>query len=225
MLFFLFFYELTSTSFYSLHNDVIVLQCKCIIWNILHHHWEAMTYRSIHTKSFSSLLRFYSFGLPVSKRLTGHSSSSPSWLSPLRDLFLCWSSVSRRGITTDRNVLVPSWGQSTDASPVFTGFCGLILLDFRKSTVVLLLIVPAGSVRVEVATMRLFSEGCRSEESPFTSEVESISPSSVIFLWHFSGLRSTGFSAGGSETISEFVISGAEADGSSLGGNVLSTVK
>lgn len=85
--------------------------------------------------------------------------------------------------------------------------------------------MPAGSVRVEVATMTLFSEGCRSAESPFNSEVESILPSSVIFLWHFSGLRSMGFSAGGSETFSEFVTSGAEAGGSSLGGNMLSTVK
>lgn len=100
-----------------------------------------------------------------------------------------------------------------------------MLLDFRKSTAVLLLIVPAGSVRVEVATTTLFSEDCRSEESPFNSEVESILPSSAIFLWHFSWLRSTGFSAGGSEIFSEFVTSGADAVGSSLGGNVLSTVK
>lgn len=112
-----------------------------------------------------------------------------------------------------------------EASPVFTGFCGLILLDFRKSTAVLLLIVPAGSVRVDVATTTLFSVGCRSEESPLNSEVDSIFSSSAIFLWHFSGLRSIGFSAGGSNILSEFVINGAEADGSSLGGNVLSTVK
>lgn len=85
--------------------------------------------------------------------------------------------------------------------------------------------MPAGSVRVEVATTTLFSEGCKLEESPFKSEVESILPSSEIFLWHLSGLRSTGFSAGGSEIFSEFVIVGAEADGSSLGGNALSTVK
>lgn len=163
-----------------------------------------------------------SYRLPVSKRLTGHSSSA--WLSPLWALFL-WSSVSRRGITTDRNVLVPSWGQSTEVSPTFTGFCGLTLLDFLKSTAVLLLIVPAGSVRVDVATTTLFSEGCRSEESPFNSEVESILPSSAIFLWHFSGLRSTGFSAGGSEIFAGFVTSGAEAVGSSLGGNVLSVKK
>lgn len=85
--------------------------------------------------------------------------------------------------------------------------------------------MPAGSVRVDVATTMLFSEGCRSEESPFNSEVESMLPSSMIFLWHFSGLRSIGFSAGGSKIFSEFVISGAEADGSSLGGNVSSTAR
>lgn len=128
-------------------------------------------------------------------------------------------------MTTDRNVLVPNWGQSTDACPVFAGFCGLTLLDFRKSTAVRLLTVPAGSVSVEVATTMLFSEGRKSGVSPFSSEVACILPSNLTFLGHLSGLSSMGFSAGGSEGLSKCVTSGTETEGSSLGGNDLSTVK
>ncbi len=161
--------------------------------------------------------------LPVSKRLIGHSSSSP-WLSPLvlRVLFLCWSRVSRRGMTTDRNVLVPSWGQLIEDSLLFDGFCGLF--DFRNSTAVLRLTIFTGSVRVEVATITLFSEGITSEERPFRSEVESVSPSNLTFFGHFSGLGSMGFSVGGSQGLSEFFRSGTESEGSSFGGNDLSPV-
>lgn len=105
---------------------------------------------------------------------------------------------------------------------MFDCFCGLF--DFRNSTAVRRLTIFAGSVRVEVATITLFSEGITSEERPFRSEVENVFPSNLTFFGHFSKLGSMGFSVGGSQELSKFFRSGRESEGSSFGGNDLSPV-
>lgn len=59
---------------------------------------------------------------PVSRRLMGDSSSSSQFPLMLRVLFLGRRSVSRRGITTERNVFAPNGGEPGDVSTFFEGF-------------------------------------------------------------------------------------------------------
>ena len=60
------------------------------------------------------------------------SSSCPTSVLALRALFLGSRRVSRRGITTDRKVLVPRGREPGETQPTLGAFCGLTLLDLRN---------------------------------------------------------------------------------------------
>lgn len=142
------------------------------------------------------------FTNPVSRRLMGDSSSSESPLA-LRVLFLGSKRVSRRGITTERNVLAPSGGEPDGVSGVFEGFCGLTFLDLRNSTLVRLLPVEEGSASTEVATtLRWLSGSGKLEMCPFRvsrgTEVAVVLSLFQLF-WFFSGLLQMALSVGGSD--------------------------
>lgn len=154
--------------------------------------------------------------LPVSSRLMGDSSLLLSPLA-LRGLFLVWSSVSRRGMTTDRNVFVPSRELPLGVSPSFMGLWGLVLFDLRKSTEVRRFTGLDGSARVDVATtLTSLSSICRWECPLSGWEMPS------LWCWRLSGQGSIGFSVGGSEWLPVLMRGSRETDGSSLGGTDLS---
>lgn len=168
----------------------------------------------MHQNSYNQL---FSKWVPVPRRFIGDSSSSSSTSALLlRVLFLGRRSVSSRGITTDRKVLVPRGGGDTaDASWVLGGFWGLALLDLRKRLFVRRLQAPEASVWR--SPLRSSGSGmCPLGVSGGTEVVVSVSPSSSMGVW--SMLVLTAFRGGGSKLLGEMSICDSEVNSSNVGG-------
>lgn len=154
--------------------------------------------------------------VPVPRRLIGDSSSSSPSALVLRVLFLGRRSVSSRGITTDRKVLAPRGGDNTaDPSWLLGGFCGLALLDLRKSMLVRRLQVPDASMwRSPLGSWG--SGMCPLGVSRGTEVDLFVSSSSSMGVW--SKMGAITFREGSSELLGEVSSWDGEVNSSNVGG-------